>query len=118
MAKLHHKWDYIELRVTDMAKAKAFYESAFGWSFEDWGPDYAAFVDAGMDGGMERQDTPPSRGGPIPIIYSEDLEASQDAVTKAGRHITARYTFPGGERFHFTDPAGNEIAVWTPRDES
>lgn len=112
----HHTWDYVELPVTDMAAAKAFYGAVFGWSFEDWGPDYAAFVDAGLDGGMERKDTPSTRGGPIPIIYSDDLDASEAAVRDAGGVIVARYTFPGGERFHFTDPAGNEVAVWTIRD--
>lgn len=109
----HHRWHYIELPVTDLAAAKAFYSQVFGWSFEDWGPEYCAFIDAGLDGGLARTDVPPTRGGPIPIVYSDDLAASEAAVIAAGGVIVARHDFPGGTRFHFTDPAGNELAVWT-----
>lgn len=113
MARDHHKWDYLELPATDMDKAKAFYTRAFGWTFEDWGPDYAAFVDTGLDGGIARVAMPPPRGGPIPIIYSTDLEASAAAIIAAGGAVIDHVSFPGGERVHFTDPSGVELAVWT-----
>jgi predicted enzyme related to lactoylglutathione lyase len=109
----HHTIDYIELPATDMQASTAFYTQAFGWAFEDWGPNYQAFKDAGLDGGLRKDDGPVSTGGTLMIIYSDDLAISEAAVTAAGATITARHTFPGGARFHFLDPAGNDVAVWT-----
>lgn len=112
----HNKIDYIELPATDMQASTAFYTAAFGWAFEDWGPNYQAFKDAGLDGGLRKEDAPAQRGGTLMIIYSDDLAASEAAVTKAGAEIVHRETFPGGSRFHFLDPAGNEVAVWRKAD--
>ncbi len=110
----HHTVDYWEIPTTDLAAAKAFYAAAFGWTFEDWGPDYVAVHGAGLEGGLARVDAPPPRGGPIIILYSDDLESSEAAVASAGGTIVAHYDFPGGRRFHFLDPSGAELAIWTP----
>lgn len=110
----HHTIDYVEFTVTDLPAAKRFYGAAFGWEFTDYGPDYAGIRKAGGGeaGGM-RQDTAVARGGPLVVLFSEDLDASVRAVQDAGgRVVQAPFSFPGGRRFHFTDPCGNELAVW------
>jgi len=115
MPQQHHTIDYIEFSVSDMAEAKRFYTEAFGWSFNDYGSDYAGIKkkSGGEVGGM-RQVAEVTRGGPLVILYSDDLEASLQAVRDAGGEIvTEPFEFPGGRRFHFTDPAGNELAVWS-----
>jgi predicted enzyme related to lactoylglutathione lyase len=115
-AHVHHTIDYIELAVTDVAAAKAFYGAAFGWSFADYGPDYAGIQSAGKEVGGLRRDADVRRGGPLVILYSEDLDRSVEAVAAAGGTLVeAIYSFPGGRRFHFADPAGNELAVWSDR---
>jgi hypothetical protein len=113
MTVRHHRLDFIEIPATDLAAAKAFYAEAFGWTFQDWGDDYADIHDAGISAGLRKVDIPPPRGGTLAILYSDDLEASEKAVTGAGGRITERHEFPGGRRFHFVDPAGAELAVWT-----
>lgn len=106
------KLDYLEMQAGGSAidRVKAFYSTAFGWTFTDYGPAYSAYsegLDGGFDGGAE-----PERK-PLPVLYSENLERSRDAVTEAGGAIVRPiFSFPGGRRFHFTDPAGNELAVW------
>ena len=112
----HHTIDYIEFTVTDLDKAKAFYSSAFGWKFNDYGPAYAGIQkDKGEAGGF-RLDSHVVTGGPLVILYSQDLESSLMKVTKAGGKITKKlFAFPGGRRFHFTDPSGNELAVWSEK---
>jgi predicted enzyme related to lactoylglutathione lyase len=112
----HHAIDYIEIAVTDIEAAKAFYASAFGWSLVDYGPEYAGIQGEGKEVGGLRLDTEVRAGGPLVILYSENLEASVDAVTAAGGKVVAPiYAFPGGRRFNFADPAGNELAVWSDR---
>jgi predicted enzyme related to lactoylglutathione lyase len=108
----HHAIDYIEITVTDMDAAKAFYTSAFGWSLTDYGPQYAGIQGDGSEQGGLRLDSAVHE--PLAILYSEDLEATLDAVTAAGGTIVRPIeAFPGGRRFHFSDPAGNELAVWS-----
>ena len=115
-AHTHHAIDYIEIAVTDIDAAKAFYGAAFGWSFVDYGPDYAGIQVDGKEVGGLRSDSEVRAGGPLVILYSEDLEGSVEAVTAAGGTIAEPiYAFPGGRRFHFADPAGNELAVWSDR---
>ena len=95
---------------------KIFYGEAFGWTFTDYGPQYAAFHGAGIEGGFdESQDyIAPNKPGAFVILYSNDLHASQRAVQKAGGEISVEtYSFPSGKRFHFKDPPGNEPGVWT-----
>jgi predicted enzyme related to lactoylglutathione lyase len=116
IAHAHHTIDYIEIAVTDIDVAKAFYASAFGWSLVDYGPDYAGIQGDGKEMGGLRRDSEVRAGGPLVIIYSEDLEDSGEAVTAAGGTILEPiYAFPGGRRFHFADPAGNELAAWSDR---
>ena len=107
------KLDYLEMSATGatLDSTKAFYSAAFGWSFTDYGATYAAF-DEGLDGGFQA-DTSEARPAPLPVLYSEELEATLAAVEAAGGVILQPiYSFPGGRRFHFRDPAGNELAVW------
>lgn len=105
--------DYIEFVVSDIAQAREFYGSAFGWTFTDYGPNYTAFADGRLDGGFEAGDPTPN-GGPLVILYAADLEATQQAVEAAGGRIArAIFAFPGGRRFHFLDPDGYELAVWS-----
>ena len=113
----HHAIDYIELAVVDMADARRFYAVAFGWEFNDYGPDYTGIRRAGGGevGGM-RLDSSVQRGGPLVILYSDDIDASVKAVEAAGGEIVkAPFVFPGCRRVHFRDPAGNELAVWSPK---
>jgi predicted enzyme related to lactoylglutathione lyase len=116
MPRSHHTVDFFEIPVIEMAGAKAFYAAAFGWSFKDWGDDYADIQGAGLPGGLRLVKTAPVAGGPLVIIYSDDLAQSERAVTAAGATIVARHEFPGGRRFHFVDPGGCELAVWTKVD--
>src|SRR5690349_19451698 len=112
----HHAIDYIEFTVADMAAAKQFYASAFGWRFNDYGPEYAGIRKDGGEAGGLRQDTTVQRGGPLVVLYSDDLDETLERVRKAGGRIVKEpYSFPGGRRFHFEDPSGNELAVWSDR---
>ena len=115
MAQTDHdkRIDYIELPVDDVGVGKAFYAGVFGWKFTDYGPDYAAFEDGRLTGGLHGGKHG-SRGGALVVIYATALEAVRDAVMLAGGTIVVEtHEFPGGRRFHFTDPAGNELAVWS-----
>jgi uncharacterized protein len=111
----HHEIDYIEFGVTDMARAQRFYAAAFGWEFTEYGPAYAGIRrrSGGEIGGL-RLESEVASGGPLVILYSDDLESSLSAVQKAGGEITQdTFEFPGGRRFQFKDPSGNELAVWS-----
>ena len=116
----HHGIDYVELAVPDIAAAKQFYAQAFGWSFTDYGPAYAGFVDGPADSGRREvgglsQQPAAARGSaaPLVLLFSTDLEASRERVRAAGGVISRDiFAFPGGRRFHFTDPGGNELGVW------
>ena len=111
----HHTIDYIEISAFDLADAKRFYSSAFGWTFNDYGPGYAGIKGGEGEVGGLRQTEEVSTGGPLVVLYSDDLEATLRAVTDAGGSVVKEpFGFPGGRRFHFTDPSGNELAVWTP----
>ena len=112
---LHEKINYVELPAKDLAATKAFFESVFGWSFTDYGPEYTAFENQGLDGGFFQSDLASSteKGAALIVFYSNQLEATLAKVEKAGGSILRPiYSFPGGRRFHFTEPSGNEFAVW------
>lgn len=114
---MHHSIDYVELTVTDLEAAKAFYAAAFGWSFVDYGPGYAGIASAQGDGsevgGLMLATEPRPSGGPLVLLYSDALDVTAEAITKAGGTVTVpAYPFPGGRRLHFTDPTGNELGVW------
>ena len=112
----HHAIDYIEFTVTDMAAAKAFYTAAFGWDFNDYGPGYAGIKKSdGEAGGFRLDDVVPT-GGPLVILFSENLDETMERVVDAGGTITSEpVSFPGGRRFQFRDPSGNVLAVWAEK---
>jgi predicted enzyme related to lactoylglutathione lyase len=108
------RMDYIEFPATDIAKTKAFYIQAFGWKFTDYGPDYTSFEDGRIAGGFTKER--PVAQGILVVIYSSDLIACEAKVKAAGGKIVKpAFDFPGGRRFHFTDPSGNELAVWSEK---
>ncbi len=107
--------DYIEIPVTDIARARTFYHEAFGWAFTDYGPDYTSFADGRLGGGLRKVDRRAGTGALV-VLYARDLEAIRGRITAAGGKVTKEiHEFPGGRRFHFTDPGGNELAVWSDR---
>jgi len=113
---LHEKINYVELPAKDLEATKAFFQSVFGWSFVDYGPEYTAFSDQGLDGGFFKSDLASSsqNGAALIIFYSNELEVTLAKVEQAGGAIVRPiYSFPGGRRFHFTEPSGNEFAVWS-----
>lgn len=106
------KLDYLELPGGALPQTKAFYGETFGWTFTDYGPTYAAF-EQGLDGGFDA-DAGEATPQPLPVLYAQDLEAMQARVEAAdGVIVRPIYAFPGGRRFHFRDPAGSELAVWS-----
>jgi len=115
MSLTHHHINYVELSATDIPATKKFYSSAFGWTFTDWGPDYVAFEDSGLGGGF-RKEASNVTGGPLVILYSSALEQTLETVkSHGGRVVKPIFSFPGGRRFHFLDPNGNELAVWSDK---
>jgi len=105
--------DYVEFNVNNIEASKAFYGKAFGWSFTDYGAEYCEFDDGRLKGGFTTLGTP-RPGGALIILYADDLEAALSSVESAGGAIVKPITgFPGGRRFHFSDPDGYELAVWT-----
>jgi len=114
LAESHHHIQYVELHSTDIERTKQFYAKVFGWSFVDYGPEYIAFfaATAGIDGGFAKGEA--SSSGPLIVLYSKDLGVTEEAIIDAGGAITVpTFVFPGGRRFHFSDGAGNVLAVWS-----
>lgn len=112
----HEKIDYVEFPATDIEATKAFFTATFNWQFEDYGPDYTAFSNEGLDGGFYKSDQTATvaAGSSLLIFYSKTLEETQAKIEAAGGRITRpTFSFPGGRRFHFTCPSGNEYAVWS-----
>jgi|VirMetMinimDraft_7_1064189.scaffolds.fasta_scaffold37636_2 predicted enzyme related to lactoylglutathione lyase len=112
----NNKINYIEIPAKNIAATKAFFTEVFGWSFVDYGPDYSSFTAQGVDGGFFKSELVVStkNGSPLIVLYSDSLEATQDKIEKAGgKIIKPIFSFPGGRRFHFSDPNGNEFAVWS-----
>lgn len=104
--------DYFELQTSQFEKSRAFFANAAGWRYVDYGPDYAEIRDAGLVGGFERCSAN-ARAAPLIVLKTDDLEKALDQVTQAGAEITKPiFSFPGGRRFHFKEPGGNELAVW------
>jgi uncharacterized protein len=111
--KPENQIDYIELPASDIEKTKTFYSSVFGWKFTDYGPNYTSFHDGRLGGGFTKESTAPGTGVLL-VIYSTDLAAVQQKIQVAGGRIVKEiFSFPGGRRFHFADPNGNELAVWS-----
>lgn len=115
---IHHKINYIEIPVKDIRITKAFFTAVFGWEFTDYGQEYTAFTGAGIDGGMfsAQKCVSTDNGSVLVVLYSEDLAATQAEIkAHGGKIVQDVFSFPGGHRFHFCDPCGNEYAVWSDK---
>mgnify|MGYP003388586445 CR=1 FL=1 len=115
----HEKINYVELPAKNLEATKEFFIQSFNWSFQDFGAEYSAFSNQGIDGGFFKSDLSSSidNGSALIVFYSNDLEATQDKIIKAnGVIVKAIFPFPGGRRFHFTEPSGNEFAVWSDKN--
>jgi len=112
----HHQINYIEFQANDLGRIKTFYSTVFSWEFTDYGSEYLAFNDGGIEGGFAKSESTDRKSGSLVILYSEDLESSLAAIESNGGSITKQiFSFPGGRRFHFIDPAGNELAIWSDK---
>lgn len=112
----HEKINYVEFPAKDIAATKTFFGAVFDWSFVDYGPEYVAFDNAGIDGGFFKSDSVVStdNGSALIVFYSDQLEQTLEKIkTAGGSVIKPIFEFPGGRRFHFGDPNGNEFAVWS-----
>lgn len=112
----HLKLSYVEFPAKNLPATKAFFKAVFQWSFKDYGSEYSSFSDAGLNGGFFRSDLASTSraGAALLVIYSKSLEATQREIEKAGGEIVKPvFSFPGGRRFHFVEPSGNEFAVWS-----
>ena len=112
----HEKIDYVEFPSKDLEATKAFFQAAFDWTFADFGPDYTAFSGEGLDGGFFRSDLAArvEGGSALVVFYSDALEDTLAKIERAGGEVIKPvFPFPGGRRFHFVEPSGNEFAVWS-----
>jgi predicted enzyme related to lactoylglutathione lyase len=120
LVNLHEKLNYVEFPASDLEATRKFFGKAFDWSFEDFGSDYCAFSGQGLDGGFYRSAlySTTLNGAALLVFYSEDLAATQAKIEAAGGRLEKPiFDFPGGRRFHFSEPSGNEFAVWSDRPE-
>ncbi len=107
--------NYVEFKANDLEKIKEFYNRAFGWKFIDYGPTYVAFTESGIDGGFEKTNDKIVNGALV-VLYHQDLQSIKEKVVDAGGEISKDiFAFPGGRRFHFIDPSGNELAIWSDK---
>ena len=107
--------NYVEFKAKEIEKIKAFYTESFSWTFTDYGPTYTAFSESGLDGGFELTENEIVNGVLI-VLYHKDLEAIKTKIIKSNGKISKDiFSFPGGRRFHFIDPSGNELAVWSDK---
>ncbi len=114
-AEQDRRVDYIEFLTTNVEETKKFYSDVFGWEFTDYGPDYTSFSDGRLAGGFSVAPEV-ATGGPLVVLYSTNLSEIESRVSESGGQIVRKiFEFPGGRRFHFTDPSGNELAVWSDR---
>lgn len=114
----HEKINYVEFPAKDFVATKKFFQAVFAWEFQDYGPEYMAFSNQGLNGGFYQSDKSSStaQGSALIVFYSETLEQTQEKIAKAGGKVVVEtFSFPGGRRFHFVDPNGNEYAVWSDR---
>ena len=111
--------DYVEIPVTDLPRSRAFFEALFGWKFQEWGDEYYSFSDGRLDGGLRKAEEPAPVTGVLLVFYSDDLERDVRRVQELGGTISQEiFSFPGGRRFHFKDPVGNEYAIWSEIQEA
>lgn len=115
MSSNNNHINYVEFKAKDVEKIKDFYEKAFHWTFTDYGPTYIAFSDSGLEGGFEKSDEDIVNGVLI-VLYHENLDSIKNNILSSGGKISKDiFSFPGGRRFHFIDPSGNELAVWSDK---
>lgn len=115
MKPKNNRINYIEFKTTDLNKVKTFYNQCFGWKFQDYGNDYTSFKKSGIKGGFEKTEED-IKNGVLVVLYHKNLEKVKTKIEKAGGKISVdTFTFPGGSRFHFIDPSGNELAVWSDK---
>ena len=116
--RAENRIDYVEIPVTDLPRARRFFEAMFGWQFQEWGEDYMSFTDGRLDGGMRKADVAAPATGVLLVFYSDDLERDVARVQELGGTISQEiFSFPGGRRFHFVDPVGTELAIWSEAAE-
>jgi hypothetical protein len=107
--------NYVEFKAKDLEKIKAFYTASFAWTFTDYGPTYIAFSESGLQGGFEKTEAEIVNGALV-ILYHKNLDLIKSKIIESSGKISKdTYSFPGGHRFHFIDPAGNELAVWSDK---
>lgn len=112
MSDINNHINYVEFLAKNLNEIKDFYSNVFGWEFKDYGPNYTAFSESGLEGGFEKSDQPIVNGALV-VLYHSDLKEAQSKIIKHGGTISKDlFTFPGGSRFEFNDPAGNLLAVW------
>jgi predicted enzyme related to lactoylglutathione lyase len=112
----HEKLNYLEFPARDLLATKTFFTEVFGWQFTDYGPEYTAFDNQGLEGGfyLSNLASDASNGAALPVFYTNNLEATLQKIVSSGGNIsTETFEFPGGRRFHFKEPSGNEFAVWS-----
>ena len=112
----HEKINYVEFPSKNIQETKSFFKKVFAWTFQDYGPDYCAFANQGLNGGFYKSELSVSTasGSALIVFYSKDINSTQSKIEAAGGNIVVPvFEFPGGRRFHFTDPTGNEYAVWS-----
>ena len=115
----HEKIDYVEFPAKDLPATERFFCAVFGWTFEQFGPEYIAFTNQGLDGGFYLSDKVSSaeNGSALIVFYSDDLRETLAKIEQAGGIVLKPiFDFPGGQRFHFSDPSGNEYAVWANKN--
>ena len=115
----HEKIDYVEFPAVDLEKTKTFFSRVFDWQFEDFGAEYSAFSNAGLEGGFFKSELHSSTedGSALIVFYSAELEKTREKIEQAGGTINKPvFSFPGGRRFHFCDPNNNEFAVWSDQN--
>lgn len=106
---------YVELKAKDLDETKAFYTKSFNWKFKDYGTEYTSFFESGLRGGFEKQEGDVINGALI-VLYHENLDAIKNKIIESKGEISKDiFSFPGGRRFHFVDPSGNELAVWSDK---
>lgn len=115
----HEKINYVEFPAANLQANKDFYTNVFGWTFQDYGADYSAFSNAGLEGGFFKSELKANttQGSALIVLYSDHLEETLAKVLDAGGILVKDiFSFPGGRRFHFADPSGNELAVWSDKE--
>ncbi len=113
---VHEKLNYVEFPANDLMATKTFFGNTFGWTFDDYGPEYSAFSNEGLHGGFFQSNNKSltSTGAALLVFYSNDILSTLAKVeSNGGDVIKPVFEFPGGCRFHFTEPSGNEFAVWS-----